>query len=38
LQEQADMIICRGNPAVRYDNYIEYTIVGGRVAFERKVN
>ena len=36
--KQADVIICRGNPAVRYDNYIECTIVGGRVAFERKVN
>ena len=36
--KQADIIICRGNPAVRFDNYIERTIVAGRLAYERKVN
>ena len=34
----ADLIICRGNPAVRFDNFVEKTIVAGRVFFERSVN
>ena len=33
---QADLIICRGNPAVRFDNYIDETIVAGRPAFVRE--
>ena len=33
---QADLIICRGNPAVRFDNYIDETIVAGRPVFARE--
>lgn len=36
--KQADIIICRGNPALRFDNYIEKTIVAGRVFYERRAN
>lgn len=36
--KQADLIICRGNPAVRFDNYVEKTIVAGRTCFERRGN
>lgn len=36
--KQADIIICRGNPALRFDNYIETTIVAGRVFYERRAN
>ena len=36
--KQADLIICRGNPAVRFDNYVERTIVAGRTCFERRGN
>ena len=34
--KQADMIICRGNPAVRFDNYIDETIVAGKTTFRRE--
>ena len=34
--KQADVIICRGNPAVRFDNYIEQTIVAGKTVFRRE--
>lgn len=34
--KQADIIICRGNPAVRFDNYIDQTIVAGRPFFARE--
>lgn len=36
--KMADVIICRGNPAVRFDNFVERTIVGGRVFYERRAN
>ena len=35
--KQADIIICRGNPAVRFDNYIDETIVAGKTVFKREV-
>ena len=34
--KQADVIICRGNPAVRFDNYIDQTIVAGKTVFRRE--
>ena len=34
--KQADVIICRGNPAVRFDNYIDETIVAGKTTFRRE--
>lgn len=34
--KQADILICRGNPAVRFDNYIDETIVAGHTAFRRE--
>lgn len=34
--KQADLIICRGNPAVRFDNYIDETVIAGRPAFTRE--
>lgn len=34
--KQADIIICKGNPALRYDNYIDRTIVAGREFFARE--
>ena len=34
--KQADLIICRGNPAVRFDNYIDQTIVAGKTTFRRE--
>lgn len=36
--KQADLIICRGNPAVRFDNYVGKTIVAGRVFYARRAN
>lgn len=36
--KQADLILCRGNPAVRFDNYIEATIVAGRQVYQREGN
>lgn len=34
--KQADIIICRGNPAVRFDNFVDQTIVGGRLFYTRE--
>ena len=34
--KQADIIICRGNPTVRFDNYIDQTIVAGKTTFRRE--
>ena len=34
--KQADLIICRGNPALRFDNYVDETIVAGRVFYTRE--
>lgn len=34
--KQADVIICRGNPAVRFDNFIDQTIVAGKTTFKRE--
>jgi len=34
--KQADVIICRGNPAVRFDNFVDQTIVGGRLFYTRE--
>ena len=34
--KQADVIICRGNPAARFDNYIDETIVAGKTVFRRE--
>jgi len=36
--KQADLIICRGNPAVRFDNFVEQTIVAGKTIFRRETN
>ena len=36
--KQADVIICRGNPAVRFDNYIDQTIVAGKTTYRREAN
>lgn len=36
--KQADMIICRGNPVVRFDNFIEHTIVAGKALYRREAN
>lgn len=36
--KQADIIICRGNPALRFDNYVERTIVAGRAVYARRAN
>lgn len=36
--KQADILICRGNPAVRFDNHIEHTIVAGREVFRKGGN
>jgi len=33
--KQADIILCRGNPVERFDNYIEHTIVAGKHFFSR---
>lgn len=33
---QADVLICRGNPALRFDNFIERTIVAGRECYARE--
>ena len=35
IGKQADIIICRGNPAVRFDHYVEHTIVAGKHFFSR---
>lgn len=32
----ADIILCRGNPALRYDNFVEHTIVAGRHFYARE--
>lgn len=34
--KQADLIICRGNPALRFDNFVDQTIVAGRVFYTRE--
>ena len=34
--KQADFIICRGNPAERFDNFIDQTIVAGRPFYVRE--
>lgn len=34
--KQADIIICRGNPAVRFDNFVDCTVVGGRLFYTRE--
>ncbi len=34
--KQADITVCRGNPAVRFDNFVEHTIVAGRHFFARE--
>jgi len=34
--KQADLIICRGNPAVRYDNFVDCTVVAGKRFFTRE--
>ncbi len=36
--KMADVIVCSGNPATRFDHRVEKTIVGGRVFFERRAN
>lgn len=36
--KQADIIICNGNPAVRFDNFVEQTIVAGRLVYRREAN
>ena len=36
--KKADIIICKGNPVVRFDNFVDHTIVAGRRFFERTVN
>lgn len=36
--KKADIVIARGNPAVRFDNYVDHTIVAGKHFFERAVN
>lgn len=33
----ADIILCHGNPAVRFDNYVDRTIVAGRQIYVREV-
>lgn len=32
----ADLMICEGNPATRFDNYIDETIIGGETAYRRE--
>ena len=32
----ADLIVCSGNPAVRFDAYIDHTVVAGREIFRRE--
>ncbi len=34
--KQADLIICRSNPALRFDNFVDQTIVAGRVFYTRE--
>ncbi len=34
--KQADIIICRGNPAVRFDNFVDHTIVAGKHFYARE--
>ncbi len=34
--KQADLIVCSGNPAERFDNFIERTVVAGREIFRRE--
>lgn len=36
--KQADIILCRGCPAERFDNYIDQTIVVGRTVFKREAD
>ena len=36
--KQADIILCRGCPAERFDNYIDQTIVAGRTVFKREAD
>ena len=36
--KQADIILCRGCPAERFDNYIDQTIVAGRTVFRREAD
>jgi len=34
--KQADIIICKGNPALRFDNFVDHTIVAGRHFYARE--
>ena len=34
--KQADIIICKGNPALRFDNFVDHTIVAGRQFYARE--
>ena len=34
--KQADIVICRGNPALRFDNFVERTIMAGKEVFRRE--
>ena len=36
--KQADIILCRGCPAERFDNYIDQTIVAGRTVFKKEAD
>lgn len=36
--KQADIVLCRGCPAERFDNYIDQTIVAGRTVFKREAD
>ena len=36
--KQADIILCRGCPAERFDNFIDQTIVAGRTVFRREAD
>ena len=36
--KQGDLILCRGCPAERFDNYIDQTIVAGRTVFKREAD
>ena len=36
--KQADIIICQGNPAARFDHFIDQTIVGGKTTYRREIN
>lgn len=36
--KQADIVLCRGCPAERFDNFIDQTIVAGRTVFKREAD